>query len=305
MVVLELLGEEFVQRSAKNASHVSRWTFWWKTNVLNEDNFSNNFWLWEKNVRILDKNFCASSSKLHWRVRKKCLRKAKVQLENFQLFSWFSSDHFSSFWLKTLAGFLRLKSTCPAEDLKKTINRKNCNFIIVLGYPVNGSGVPVKKTVVAGGDCQNYIIHVHRNILRNICSRRMCFFFQILTKNCRNLANNLRHGCHFCFYATSRTVSVNAIFFKKIFVTFVLWAMIPGVSMEISIEGCQNCIPRLQEKFLTFFSNIYNVITFSDSEQNTFHFLAKRFQKGCRTCRYESNRDLWGEKFLLIKISTF
>ena len=27
-----------------------------------------------------------------------------------------------------------------------------------------------------------------------------------------------------------------------------------------------------------------------------FPFLAKRFQKGCRTCRYESNRDLWGEK---------
>ena len=43
---------------------------------------------------------------------------------------------------------------------------------------------------------------------------------------------------------------------------------------------------------------------FSDFEQNTFHFLAKRFQKGCRTCLYESNRDFWGE-FFLIKISTF
>ena len=307
MVVLELLGEEFVQRSAKNAFHVSRWTFWWKTNVLKEDNFSNNFWLWEKNVRILDKNFCASSSKLHWRVRKKCLRKAKVQLENFQLFSWFSKDHFSSFWLKTLAGFLRLKSTCPAEDLRKTIIRTICIFIIVLGYPVSGSGVPVKKTVVAGGGCQNYIIHVHRFILRNICSRNMSFIlFQVLTKkDSRNLTKNLRPGCNFCIYATSRTFSAKADFFKLVFVLFVLWAIIPGVSVEISENGCQNCILRFQKCFLTFFSKIYNVITFLDFEKNTFHFLAKRFQKGCRTCLYESNRVFWREKFLLIKISTF
>ena len=93
--------------------------------------------------------------------------------------------------------------------------------------------------------------------------------------------------------------------FSKKFLNFVLWTIIPGFSVEISKKGCQNCILRFQIKFLTFFSNIYNVITFSDFEQNTFHFLAKRFQKGCQTCVYESNRDFWGEKFLLIKISTF
>ena len=113
--------------------------------------FSNIFWLWEKNVRTLDKSFCAGSSKLHWRVWKKCLRKEKFQLEIFRIFSRFFKDQFSSFRLKTLAGFLKLKSTGPAEDLSETIIRKNCILIFFLGYPLSGSGVPVKKTVVAGG----------------------------------------------------------------------------------------------------------------------------------------------------------
>ena len=127
------------------------------------------------------------------------------------------------------------------------------------------------------------------------------FFWQ---KDSRNLAKNLRHGCHFCVHATSRTFSVKADFFKLVFVTFVLWAIIPGVSAEISEKRCQNWILRFQKCFLTFFSNIYNSITFSEFGKNTFRFLAKRFHKGCRTCLYESNRDFWGRKFLLIKIST-
>ena len=122
------------------------------------------------------------------------------------------------------------------------------------------------------------------------------FFFRFWQKDSRNLAKNLRYGCRFCVHATSRTFSAKADFFKLVFVTFVHWALIPGVSVEISEKGCQNCILRFQKCFLTFFSNIYNVITFSDFEKNTFHFLAKGFQKGCRTCLYESTTETFGEK---------
>ena len=74
--------------------------------------------------------------------------------------------------------------------------------------------------------------------------------------------------------------------------------------MEISERGCQNCILRFQKCFSTFFQ-IFTMSQHSRTLKKNFHFLAKRFQKGCRTCLYESNRVFWGEKFLLIKISTF
>ena len=96
----------------------------------------------------------AGFSKLHLPVLTKCFRNQEVQLEFFQFSSIFQWSVFE-LWLKTLARFPKLQSTCPAEDLMETIIRKNCIFVIFLGYTVSGSGVPVKKTVAAGGVCQN------------------------------------------------------------------------------------------------------------------------------------------------------
>ena len=132
----------------------------------------------------------------------------------------------------------------------------------------------------------------------------LLFFFRLWQKDSRNLAKNLRHGCHFCVYATSRTISAKADFFKKVFVTFVLWAIIPGVPAEISKKGFQNSTLRIQKHFLTFFKYLECHSILGLWKKN-FHFLAKGFQKGWRTCLYESNRNFWGERFLLIKISTF
>ena len=132
------------------------------------------------------------------------------------------------------------------------------------------------------------------------------FFFSFWQKDSRNLAKNLRHGCHFCVYATSRTFSAKADFFKLVFVTFVLWAIIPGGSAEISEKGCQNCILRFQKCFLNFFFKNLQCHNILGLWKKCFPLFSKKVSEGLSNLPLRvHNRDFWGEKFLLIKISTF
>ena len=94
--------------------------------------------------------------------------------------------------------------------------------------------------------------------------------------------------------------------FSKIFVTLVLWAIIHGFPVDISKKGSQNCILRFQKYFSTFFFKYLESHNILGLWKKYFPLFGKRVSERLSNLPLRvHNRDLWGEKFLLIKISTF
>ena len=129
--------------------------------------------------------------------------------------------------------------------------------------------------------------------------------FQVLTKkDSRNLTKKSRPGCNFCIYATSKTFSAKADFFKKVSVTFVLWAVIPGVSVELSEKVCQNCILRFHKCFWLFFKYLqcHNILGLW---KKYFPLFGKKVSEGLSNLPLRVQQSLLGRKISFDKNLNF
>ena len=115
----------------------------------------------------------------------------------------------------------------------------------------------------------------------------------------------MRHGCHFFVYATSRTVSANADFFK-IFCHSCTLSCNSRISSGYFKKGLSKLHSTFPEIFFEFFFNYLECHNILGLWKKYFPLFGKRLSEGLSNLPLRvHNRELWGEKFLLIKLSTF